>query len=119
MVMIAIFTIIFAGIFKAKFGASSSQWDYALYLFCGLLPWNAFQESVQLSSSTIVARANLVKRVVFPLETLPVSLSLAAVVNQLFGTLVLIALIVLGIGITRAGENAPFTGVTQSVGDGS
>jgi lipopolysaccharide transport system permease protein len=90
MVMIAIFTIIFAGIFKAKFGASSSQWDYALYLFCGLLPWNAFQESVQLSSSTIVARANLVKRVVFPLETLPVSLSLAAVVNQLFGTLVLI-----------------------------
>jgi lipopolysaccharide transport system permease protein len=90
MVMIAIFTIIFAGIFKAKFGASTSQWDYALYLFCGLLPWNAFQESVQLSSSTIVARANLVKRVVFPLETLPVSLSLAAVVNQLFGTLVLI-----------------------------
>ena len=91
LVMIAIFTIIFAGIFKAKFGASSSQWDYALYLFCGLLPWNAFQESVQLSSSTIVAHANLVKRVVFPLETLPVSLSLAAVVNQLFGTLVLIA----------------------------
>jgi lipopolysaccharide transport system permease protein len=89
--MIAIFTIIFAGIFKAKFGSSSSQWDYALYLFCGLLPWNAFQEAVQLSSSTIVAHANLVKRVVFPLETLPVSLSLAAVVNQLFGTLVLIA----------------------------
>jgi lipopolysaccharide transport system permease protein len=75
MVMIAIFTIIFAGIFKAKFGVSSSQWDYALYLFCGLLPWNAFHESVQLSTSTIVAHANLVKRVVFPLETLPVSLT--------------------------------------------
>jgi lipopolysaccharide transport system permease protein len=90
MVMIAIFTIIFAGIFKAKFGANSSQWDYALYLFCGLLPWNAFQESLQLSSTTIVAHANLVKRVVFPLETLPVCLSLAAAVNQLFGTLVLV-----------------------------
>ena len=95
MVMIAIFTIIFAGIFKAKFGASSSQWDYALYLFCGLLPWNAFQESLQLSSSTIVAHANLVKRVVFPLEALPVSLSLAAVVNQLFGTIVLIVAVIL------------------------
>jgi len=90
MVMIAIFTIIFAGFFNARFGAGSSQWDYALYLFCGLLPWNAFQESLQLSSTTIVAHANLVKRVVFPLEALPVSLSLAAVVNQLFGTLVLI-----------------------------
>src|SRR2546421_11113072 len=93
-VMIAIFTFIFAGIFKAKFGASSSQWDYALYLFCGLLPWNAFQESLQLSSSTIVSHANLVKRVVFPLETLPVSLSLAAVVNQLFGTIVLIVAVI-------------------------
>jgi lipopolysaccharide transport system permease protein len=89
-VMIAIFTIIFSGIFNARFGAGSSQWDYALYLFCGLLPWNAFQESLQLSASTIVGHTNLVKRVVFPLETLPVSLSLAAVANQMFGTVALI-----------------------------
>lgn len=90
LVMISIFTLIFSGIFKAKFGASGSQWDYALYLFCGLLPWNAFQESLQLSASTIVSHANLVKRVVFPLEALPVSICLASVVNQLFGTLVLV-----------------------------
>src|SRR6266849_3122858 len=89
-VMIAIFTFIFAGIFKARFGESNSQWDYALYLFCGLLPWNAFQESLQLSSNTIVAHANLVKRVVFPLETLPVAQSLAAIVNQVFGTVALV-----------------------------
>jgi len=89
-VMIAIFTIIFSGIFKARFGSANSQWDYALYLFCGLLPWNAFQEALQLSASTIVGHANLVKRVVFPLETLPVSLSLAAATNQMFGTVVLI-----------------------------
>ena len=90
LVMIAIFTFIFAGIFKAKFGASSSQWDYALYLFCGLLPWNAFQESLQLSSNTIVSHANLVKRVVFPLEILPVAQTFAAIVNQLFGTVALL-----------------------------
>ena len=89
-VMIAIFTLIFAGIFKARFGSSDSQWDYALYLFCGLLPWTAFQESLQLSSNTIVAHANLVKRVVFPLETLPVSQTLAAAANQMFGTVALV-----------------------------
>ena len=89
-VMIAIFTIIFAGIFKAKFGASTSQWDYALYLFCGLLPWNAFQESLNLSTTSIVTRANLIKRVVFPLETLPVAQTLAAIVNQLFGSIALL-----------------------------
>src|SRR6266704_3863136 len=72
-VMIAIFTFIFAGVFGARFGASSSHWDYALYLFCGLLPWTMFQETVQESAKTIIAHANLVKRVVFPLETLPVA----------------------------------------------
>ena len=93
-VMIVIFTIIFAGIFHAKFGASDSQWDFALYLFCGLLPWNAFQEALTSSSNAVVSRANLVKRVVFPLEALPVAQTLAAILNQLFGTIALLLAII-------------------------
>jgi lipopolysaccharide transport system permease protein len=93
-VMIAIFTFIFAGIFKARFNDNGTKWDYALYLFCGLLPWNAFQESLQLSASTIVSHANLVKRVVFPLETLPVAQSLAAIGSQLFGTTALLLAVI-------------------------
>ena len=82
-VMITIFTFVFAGIFGARFGATSSQWDYALYLFCGLLPWSMFQESVQQSANTIVVNSNLVKRVVFPLEALPAAQVFAAVANAL------------------------------------
>lgn len=89
-VMIAIFTFIFAGIFGARFGINDSHWDYALYLFCGLLPWTMFQESVQQSANTIVANSNLVKRVVFPLETLPAAQVLAALGNQLFATAALL-----------------------------
>jgi lipopolysaccharide transport system permease protein len=89
-VMIAVFTLIFAGIFGARFGPTGSSWDYALYLFCGLLPWTMFQETVQQSANTIVTHANLVKRVVFPLETLPAAQALAALGNQLFGTVALI-----------------------------
>jgi lipopolysaccharide transport system permease protein len=89
-VMIAIFTFIFAGIFGARFGINHSHWDYALYLFCGLLPWSMFQESVQQSSNTIVANANLVKRVVFPLEALPAAQVFAALGNQLFATIALL-----------------------------
>src|SRR4030095_1224718 len=77
-VMIAIFTFLFAGVFGARFGASSSPWDYALYLFCGLLPWTMFQETLQRSATTIVDHANLVKRVLFPLETLPAAQTLSA-----------------------------------------
>src|SRR6185503_13977923 len=82
-VMIAIFTFLFAGVFGARFGARGSSWDYALYLFCGLLPWTMFQETVQRSATTIVEHANLVKRVVFPLETLPVSQAFSALGSQL------------------------------------
>ncbi len=94
-VMIAIFTFIFAGIFNARFNREGSSWDYALYLFCGLLPWTAFQESVTQSSGVIVAHANLVKRVVFPLETLPVAQALASVGGQLFGVVVLLGVTLL------------------------
>src|SRR6476661_10540226 len=89
-VMIAIFTFIFAGIFNARFGRQGNAWDYALYLFCGLLPWTMFQETVQRASTTIVEHTNLVKRVVFPLETLPVAQALSALGNQLFGTVALL-----------------------------
>ncbi|HYN85595.1 MAG TPA: ABC transporter permease [Pyrinomonadaceae bacterium] len=96
--MIAIFTFIFAEIFGARFGRGGTALDYALYLFCGLLPWTAFQESVQGSSGVVVAHANLVKRVVFPLETLPVAQTLAAHAGQLFGTIALLvaALVIRG-----------------------
>ncbi|MDQ1522905.1 MAG: lipopolysaccharide transport system permease protein [Pyrinomonadaceae bacterium] len=90
-VMIAIYTFIFAGIFGARFGERGTAWDYALYLFCALLPWTAFQDSLQVSSNVIVAHANLVKRVVFPLEALPVAQVLAALATQMLGTIVLVA----------------------------
>src|ERR671939_1739180 len=89
-VMIAVFTFLFAGVFGARFTEGGTPWDYALYLFCGLLPWTAFSETLQQSSGIVVAHANLVKRVVFPLETLPVAQSLAALAAQLFGTVALL-----------------------------
>ena len=97
-VTIAMFTLIFAGLFGARFGAGGSVWEFALYLFCGLLPWGAFQEAVQASSQKIVSQANLVKRVVFPLEILPVAQSLASLATQLFGT---IALLIMALIIQR------------------
>ena len=89
-VMIAVFTFLFAGVFGARFTPTGTPWDYALYLFCGLLPWTAFSESLQQSAGIVVAHANLVKRVVFPLEALPVSQALASLAGQLFGTVALL-----------------------------
>lgn len=89
-VMIVIFTIIFSGIFGARFSNTSGHLSFAVYLFCGLLPWIAFSESVQRATNSLLENINLVKRVVFPVEALPVNLALAAVVTQLLGTIVLL-----------------------------
>ncbi|HST53026.1 MAG TPA: ABC transporter permease [Pyrinomonadaceae bacterium] len=97
-VMIAVFTFLFAGLFGAKFTQGGTPWDYALYLFCGLLPWTAFSESLQQSAGIVVAHSNLVKRVVFPLEALPVAQTIASLAGQLFGT---VALVLAAVAIRR------------------
>jgi len=94
LVMIAVFTFLFAGVFGARFTGGGGPWDYALYLFCGLLPWTAFQETLQQSSGLVVAHSNLVKRVVFPLETLPVAQAFSALGNQLFASIALLLAVI-------------------------
>jgi len=89
-IQILIFTLIFAGIFKARFGGETSRFGYAIYMFCGMLPWLAFSEGVQRAATVLTENVNLVKRVVFPIEALPVNLALSGIAQQLFGTLVLV-----------------------------
>src|SRR5215468_9953866 len=91
-VMIIIFTVIFSGIFGARFGAQGGHLSFALYLYCGLLPWIAFSDGVQRSTTSLTDNVNLVKRVVFPTEALPVNLALSGIAQQMLGTIVLLAL---------------------------
>ena len=90
-VQIVIFTVIFSGIFSAKFGDQGGHLRFAVYLFCGMLPWIAFSDGVLRSTTALTDNVNLVRRVVFPLEALPVNLALSALVQQLLGTVVLLA----------------------------
>ncbi len=89
-VLIVIFTLIFSGIFQARFGTEGGHFSFALYLFCGLLPWIAFSDGIQRSTTSMIDNVNLVKRVVFPIEALPVNLALSGIVQQLLGTVVLL-----------------------------
>lgn len=89
-VQIAIFTLIFAGIFNSRFPNQRSQLGFAVYLFCGMLPWIAFSEAVQRATTSLTENINLVKRVVFPIEALPVNLVLSAITQQLIGTGILL-----------------------------
>ena len=95
--MLSIYTFVFSIIFKARWGADvgDSRAAFALTLFCGLAIYNIFSESISSSATTIVSNVNYVKKVVFPLEILPVNMLLSAL---FFGGIWFIILFA-GIGI--------------------
>ena len=56
---------------------------YALFLCCGLLPWTWFASSLNESAGSLVAGGNLIKKVLFPAEVLPIVSVLANMVHFL------------------------------------
>lgn len=73
--MLAIYTFIFSCIFNARFGMDpryAMKGAYAIILFSGMAMFSIFSNSVSKSSVLLESNRNLVKKVVFPLELLPV-----------------------------------------------
>jgi lipopolysaccharide transport system permease protein len=93
LLQLATFTFVFATVMKVRVAdAGGTDVPFVLYLACGLFPWLAIQESVTRSATCLVDNPTLVKRVVFPVEVLPVQLACSAMVHQLIGTVMLLAL---------------------------
>jgi lipopolysaccharide transport system permease protein len=71
--MLAVYTFVFSVIFRARWNTGSdSKTEFALILFAGLLVFNFFSECVNRAPGLILANTSYVKKVVFPLEILPV-----------------------------------------------
>jgi lipopolysaccharide transport system permease protein len=80
---LVLYTFLFSVVLKVKFGASDSTGNFALYLMAGLLPWSCLAESLSRSTTTILESPNFVKRVVFPLQILPVVLVISSLLSEL------------------------------------
>jgi lipopolysaccharide transport system permease protein len=65
---------------------------FALFLFVGLLPWNFFSSSLSAGTDSVVGASSLVTKVYFPREILPASAIFTKVVDLLFASLILVAL---------------------------
>jgi ABC-type polysaccharide/polyol phosphate export permease len=64
---------------------------FALFMFCGILPWTWFSSSLVESSGSLISGGNLIKKVLFPAEVLPIVNVLANMVHFFFGLPILIA----------------------------
>ena len=88
--LMAIYTVVFSFIFALRMGNQADfPLDYTTYILSGLIPWMVFQESMSKGTTAILANADLVKQVVFPLEILPIKGIFSSFLTQLVGMLFL------------------------------
>lgn len=86
--LLTVYTVAFGVILKSRWGFSGGTADYALMLFAGLIVFNAFSEVLSKSSTLIIDNPNFVKKVVFPLELLPVISVATALIHAFIGIVV-------------------------------
>lgn len=86
--------------------------EYFLFLFCGILPWTAFSSSVLESSGVLIAGGNLIKKVLFPAEVLPVVTVLTNAVQFVLGLPILLVFL---IGEGRLFPTAPLAILPMAV----
>src|SRR5678815_4779158 len=64
---------------------------FALFMFCGILPWTWFSSSLLEASNVLIAGGNLIRKVLFPAEVLPIVTVLAGLVHFFLGLPILAA----------------------------
>jgi lipopolysaccharide transport system permease protein len=91
--MLAVYTFVFSVVFKAKWGVGTeeSKAQFAIVLFVGMNMFGLFAETLNRAPTLITSNVNYVKKVIFPLEVLPVVAVGAALFHTLIGVMVLMA----------------------------
>lgn len=100
--MLVVYTFVFSVAFKARWGTGhESQADFAVILFVGMIVHGLFAECINRAPGLILANANYVKKVIFPLEILPVIAMGSALFHSIVSLAVLLgAIVLLGAGLS-------------------
>ncbi len=91
--MMTVYTVVFTVMRASSNGVPERS--FPAFVLCALLPWNFFSGSLSQAVGSIVENANLVKKVYFPREVLPLSTVLSNLVNFLISLLVLFPMLVI------------------------
>ena len=90
LLQIAVYALVFQVILKSNIE------NYAVYLCCGLIPWQYFSNVVIRGAAVMVDNGNIIKKVYFPREILPISLVASEGVNFLIATIIILGFVIFG-----------------------
>lgn len=85
---LVIYMFVFSFVMKTRWDPGQSQEETALLMLAGILVWQAFAETISRSTNTLVENQNLIQKVVFPSEILPIYLAISALANMLIGVVI-------------------------------
>ncbi|MCC7417069.1 MAG: ABC transporter permease [Acidobacteria bacterium] len=92
LLLLSIYSFVFAVVLP---GAHTTEVEpYALFMVCGILPWTWFSSALSEASGALIAGGNLIKKVLFPAEILPIVSVLANMVHFFLGLPILIAFLI-------------------------
>ena len=90
--------------------------NYLVFLICGIIPYNWFTTVVSQSSGIFVYNSNIIKKVYFPREILPISVVTSGLVNFLISSIIILIFVLLGgVGISWHLIFLPFIAIIQYV----
>jgi len=89
LLQLAVYTVVFSIIMRAGIE------DYYLFLFVALIPWLFFSTSVSAGASCVMAQKEMVKKIYFPREVLPIAHVTCQLVNMLLSFVVVFAVLLL------------------------
>jgi ABC-type polysaccharide/polyol phosphate export permease len=97
LLMVGILTLVFGYILGPRVGMDTDGQSYPVFLLCALVPWQFFAQSLNSATNSLVDNRDLIKKVYFPREVVPLSSTLDWAVNFLIGVvLLLIAHLIFG-----------------------
>lgn len=91
--MLMVYTFVFSEIFKSRWGGTEgddSKTQFAVVLFVGMIVLNLFNEIINRAPNLIINNVNYVKKVIFPIEILPIITMGAALFHSLISLAVLL-----------------------------
>src|SRR5437763_11265111 len=91
LLLLLIYTFVFTTIIPNE---DPKTRPYALFMFCGILPWTWFASSLSDAAGSLIAGGNLIKKVLFPAEILPIVNVLANMVHFFLGLIILVVFLV-------------------------
>lgn len=91
LLLMATYFFVFGVVMHTKFAGDPSRSGFVLYFLAGMMPWLPFSEAVGRSPQVVMEHRNFVKKLVFPLETLPVNLVISGAVTEAFALVVFLA----------------------------